>query len=191
MLGVQQSDFKRWMGSNHLNIWLILPFRILKAKSQWKKLRVLLTATMKKDQYIYLMMRVPKRRIRFLLVLQKSFLNQRFHFLRMSISLSTANSFRGFTTMLERLEIIISQRKNGYLMGRLLCTAVLLNWEQRLNMIFHRRKILAIKVFQWMRFFIILRYLFQGYGKFIFLVKAIQEQRQCFLLSIWGHLVFL
>ena len=35
--------------------------------------------------------------------------------------------FQVFTTMLERLEIIISQRKNGYLMGRLLCTAVLLN----------------------------------------------------------------
>ena len=60
-------------------------------------------------------------------VLLKFFLKQRSHFLRMSISLSTANSFRGFTTMLERLEIIISQRKNGYLMGRLLCTAVLLN----------------------------------------------------------------
>ena len=49
---------------------------------------------------------------------------QRFHFRQMSISLSTANFFKVFTSMLERLEIIILQRKNGYLMERLLCMAV-------------------------------------------------------------------
>ena len=49
---------------------------------------------------------------------------------------------------------------------------------------FSQEKDLVIRVFRWMRLFIILRYLFQGYGKFIFLVKAIQEQRQYFLLSI-------
>ena len=36
-----------------------------------------------------------------------------FHFRQMSISLSTANFFKVFTSMLERLEIIILQRKNG------------------------------------------------------------------------------
>ena len=50
-----------------------------------------------------------------------------FSFRQMSISLSTANSFRGFTTMLERLEIITSQRKNGSLMGQPLCMVALLN----------------------------------------------------------------
>lgn len=40
-------------------------------------------------------------------------LKQRFHFRQMSISLSTANFFKVFTSMLERLEIIILQRKNG------------------------------------------------------------------------------
>ena len=49
------------------------------------------------------------------------------HFLRMSISLSTANSFRVFINTQERLEITILQRKNGCLMGQLLCTVVLLN----------------------------------------------------------------
>ena len=61
----------------------------------------------------------------------------------------TVNFFRVFTNMPERLEIITSQRKNGCLMEQLLCTEVLLNWEQRLNMIFRRRKILATKGFQW------------------------------------------
>ena len=41
--------------------------------------------------------------------------------------LSTANFFRGFINMPERLEITILQRKNGCLMGQLLCTVVLLN----------------------------------------------------------------
>lgn len=36
-----------------------------------------------------------------------------FSFSPMSISLSTANFFKVFTSMLERLEIIILQRKNG------------------------------------------------------------------------------
>ena len=44
--------------------------------------------------------------IRFLLVLQKFFLKQRFHFPRTSISLSIANSFRGFINTPERFEII-------------------------------------------------------------------------------------
>ena len=52
------------------------------------------------------------------------------------------------------------------------------------NMIFHRRKILVIKVFRWTRLFIILRYLFQIYGRSIFLEKAIREQRQCFSSNI-------
>ena len=43
------------------------------------------------------------------------------------ISLSTANSFRVFINTQERLEITILQRKNGCLMGQLLCTVVLLN----------------------------------------------------------------
>ena len=50
--------------------------------------------------------------------------------------------------------------------------------------VFHRRKILAIKVFQWMRLSIILQYLFQGYGKFISSGKAIRGQQQYFLLNI-------
>ena len=45
-------------------------------------------------------------------------------------------------------------------------------------------KILAIKVFQWMRLSIILQYLFQGYGKFISSGKAIRGQQQYFLLNI-------
>ena len=44
---------------------------------------------------------------------------------------------------------------------------------------FRRRKILVIKDFQWTRLSIILRYLFQGYGKSISLGKAIREQQQC------------
>ena len=191
MLGVRQSDFRQWTDSNHLNIWLILPFRILKAKSRWKKHRALLTAIMRKGPSICLMMNVPKKQIRFLFVLQKFFLKQRSHFLRMSISLSTANFFRGFINMPERLEITILQRKNGCLMGQLLCTVVLLNWEQHLNMIFRRRKISVIKDFQWTRLSIILRYLFQGYGKSISSEKAIREQRQCSSSNIWGHLGFL
>ena len=71
--------------------------------------------------------RVPKKLIRFHPVLQKFFPKQRSHFLRMSIFLSTANFFRVFINTLERLEIITSQRKNGCLMGQLLCTAVLPN----------------------------------------------------------------
>ena len=46
---------------------------------------------MEKDLFIYLMMNVPKKQIRFRPVLQKFFPKQRFHFLRMSIFLSTAN----------------------------------------------------------------------------------------------------
>ena len=52
------------------------------------------------------------------------------------------------------------------------------------NMIFHRRKILVIKVFRWMRLFIILQCLFQGYGRFISSEKVIREQQQCSLLNI-------
>ena len=91
------------------------------------KHRVLSTVTMKKDQCICLTMSVLKKQIRFRPVLQKFFLKQRLHFLRMSISLSTANSFRVFINTQERLEITILQRKNGCLMGQLLCTVVLLN----------------------------------------------------------------
>ena len=57
-------------------------------------------------------------------VLLKFFLKQRSHFLRMSISLSTANSFRGFINTPERFEITTSQRKNGCLMEQPLCTVV-------------------------------------------------------------------
>lgn len=49
---------------------------------------------------------------------------------------------------------------------------------------FHRKRILAIKVFLWMRLSIIWQYLFQGFGRFIFLLKGTQELRQCFLLNI-------
>ena len=139
---------------------------------------------MKKDQCVCLMTSVLKKQIRFLLVLQNSFLKQHSHFLRMSISLSTANSFRVFTNTPERLEIITSQKKNGCLMGQPLCMVVLLNCEQRLNMIFRRRKISAIKVFRWTRLFIILRCSSQGYGKSISSAKAIREQRQCSSLNI-------
>lgn len=55
-------------------------------------------------------------------------------------------------------------------------------------MIFRRRKLLAIKVCQWMKLSIILRYLFQDYGKSISSEKVIQEQRQCSLLNICGCL---
>ena len=51
---------------------------------------------------------------------------------------------------------------------------------------FRRRKLLAIKVCQWMKLSIILRYLFQDYGKSISSEKVIQEQRQCSLLNICG-----
>ena len=57
-------------------------------------------------------------------VSQKSFLKQRFHFLQMSIFLSTVNSFRVFINTPERLEITTSQRKNGCLMEQPLCTVV-------------------------------------------------------------------
>ena len=49
------------------------------------------------------------------------------HFLRMNISLYIVNSFREFTNMLERLEITILQRMNGYLTGQRLCMVVPLN----------------------------------------------------------------
>ena len=57
-------------------------------------------------------------------VLLKFFLKRRFHFRQTSILLSTINSFRVFINTLERLEIITLQRKNGFLMGQLLCTVV-------------------------------------------------------------------
>ena len=59
--------------------------------------------------------------------LRKFFPKRRSHFLRMSISLSTANYFRAFTNTPERLEIITSQRKNGCLLGQPLSMAVLPN----------------------------------------------------------------
>ncbi len=68
---------------------------------------------MEKDPFIYLMMNVPKKQIRFRPVLQKFFPKQRFHFLRMSIFLSTANFFVGFINTPERFEITTSQRKNS------------------------------------------------------------------------------
>ena len=57
--------------------------------------------------------------IRFRPVLHKFFPKRLSHFLRMSISLSTANYFRGFINTPERLEITTLQRKNGCLMGQL------------------------------------------------------------------------
>ena len=60
-------------------------------------------------------------------VLRKFFLKQLLHFLRMNISLYIVNSFREFTNMLERLEITILQRMNGYLTGQRLCMVVPLN----------------------------------------------------------------
>ena len=143
-----------------------------------------ITVTRRNGEYKYLMMSVPKKQIRFRPVSQKFFRKQRSHFPRMSISLSTANSFGGFINTPERLEITTSQRKNGCLMGQLLCTVVLQNWEPHLNMIFRRRRILVIKDFQWTRLSIILRYLFQGYGKSISSGKAIREQQQCSLSNI-------
>ena len=52
-------------------------------------------------------------------VLLKFFLKQRSHFLQMSISLSTANSFGVFINTPERFEITTLQRKNGCLMEQL------------------------------------------------------------------------
>ena len=69
-----------------------------------------LTVTMKKDQCIYQTMSVLKKRIR-LFTYQKSFQKLRSHFCQMSISLSTANSFQGFTTMLERLDYNITKKE--------------------------------------------------------------------------------
>ena len=86
--------------------------------------KVLLTATMKKDQCTCLMMNVPKKQIRFRPVLQKFFLKQRFHFRQTRISLSTVNSFRGFINTPERFEITTLQKRNGCLMEQPLCTAV-------------------------------------------------------------------
>ena len=138
-----------------------------------------ITVTRRNGEYKYLMMSVPKKQIRFRPVSQKFFRKQRFHFPRMSISLSTANSFGGFINTPERFEITTSQRKNGCLMGQLLCTVVRPNWEPHWNMIFRKRRILVIKDFQWTRLSIILRHLFQGYGKSISSGKVIREQRQC------------
>ncbi|RHQ28670.1 hypothetical protein DWY89_09765 [Clostridium sp. AF27-5AA] len=75
----------------------------------------------KQDQCICPMTSVPKKQIRFRPVLLKFFLKQRSHFRQTSISLSTVNSFRAFINTPERLEITTSQRKNGCLMGQLLC----------------------------------------------------------------------
>jgi hypothetical protein len=60
----------------------------------------------------------------------------------------------------------------------------LIDRKLRLNMIFHRKELLVTKDFQWMKLFIILRFLFQDCGKFIYLERAIQEQQQYFLSSI-------
>ena len=99
----------------------------IEGKITMKEAQSLIDSYYKERQCICLMMNVPKKQIRFLPVLQKFFLKQRSHFLRMSISLSTANSFRGFINTPERLEITTLQRKNGCLMVQLLCTAVLQN----------------------------------------------------------------
>ena len=138
-----------------------------------------ITVTRRNGEYKYLMMSVPKKQIRFRPVSQKFFLKQRFHFRQTNISLSIVNSFRVFINTPERSEITTSQRKNGCLMEQPLCTVVRPNWELHLNTIFRRRKILATKDFQWTRLSIILRYLFQGYGKSISSGKVIREQRQC------------
>ena len=91
----------------------------IEGKITMQEAQNLIDSYLKKDQCICLMMNVLKKQIRFRPVLRKFFLKQRFHFLQMSIYLSTANSFRVFINMLERLEITTLQRKNGYLMGQL------------------------------------------------------------------------
>ncbi len=85
----------------------------IEGKITMKEAQSLIDSYYEEDPCIYLMMSAQKKQIRFLPALRKSFLKQRFHFRQMSISLSTANFFKVFTSMLERLEIIILQRKNG------------------------------------------------------------------------------
>ena len=69
---------------------------------------------MKKDQCICLMMSVPKKQIRFLFVLLKFFLKQRSHFLQMSISLFTANSFGEGNTKTTAVFFIKYSRALGF-----------------------------------------------------------------------------
>jgi hypothetical protein len=99
----------------------------IEGKITMKEAQSLIDSYYKEDQFIYQMMSVLKKRIRFLHVLRKFFLKQLLHFLRMNISLYIVNSFREFTNMLERLEITILQRMNGYLTGQRLCMVVPLN----------------------------------------------------------------
>ena len=57
-------------------------------------------------------------------VLLKFFLKQRFHFLQMSIFLSTANYFRGFINTQEKKIRDYNITKNGCLMEQPLCMVV-------------------------------------------------------------------
>ena len=60
-----------------------------------------------------------------------------------------------------------------------------------LSMTSLRKRILVIKVLQWMRLSTIWQSLFQDFGKSIFSEKAIQGQQQYFLSNISEHLAFL
>ena len=81
-------------------------------------------------------------------------------------------------------ETIILRKRSGCLMVPLCFMEVPQNLEQLWSMIFQKKRSLVTKICLWMKLFITLQYLYQGYGKFIYFVKAIQEQRQYFLLSI-------
>ena len=130
------------------------------------------------------------------------------------LALSGSDSFRYSLngSLSIKSGIITSRKKNGCLMAKLWCTEVLRNSERPLNIFYlqyfewryqsnipmvsvrqqpearRRKEILVIKACQWMGLFITLRFLFLDCGRSTFSEKAIQEQRQCSLSSIWEHL---
>lgn len=74
-------------------------------------------------------------------------------------------------------------KKNGCLTELLFSMVALQNCKQLLNMIFHRKRTLVTRDFQWRKSFITLQSLFRDYGRFISLGRATQERRQFSLSS--------
>lgn len=88
---------------------------------------IVLTVIIKKDQHTYLIRSVLTKRIRYLPASQRYFRKQHSRFLQMNTSLFIVNFFKIFTNRPEKSEIIILQKRYGFLMEQPSYTAVLQN----------------------------------------------------------------
>ena len=127
---------------------------------------------------------VRKRLIRLQLELQRFYQRKHLALHQMSISLFTKSCLQGYMDMLENWEIIISQKKNGFLMEHRFFMEVHQNFKQHLIMIFRRKRSLAIKTWAWKRLFIIWLFLYQDYGRYMYSAREIHELQQYSSLNI-------